>query len=101
VLLQGDRIWARDVPRAADEHAEGRGIQERTSAAVATYQRSYLEYCSSFVRCHAITQMNHIAVQLMKPEPCCMERSGSVAHDNLCSRVIRRGLPDDQEDLPC
>lgn len=70
--LQGGRICARDVPRAADEHAEGRGIQERTSAVVTTYQKPFLECCSSVVRCHANTQMIHLAVQLMKAESCCI-----------------------------
>ena len=71
-MLQGGKMCAPDVPRAADEHAEGRGIQGRTSAMVTTYQNPYLECRSSVMRCHAITQMNHFAVQLMKPESCCM-----------------------------
>src|SRR5690242_17234211 len=44
--------------------------------------------------------MNHLSVQLMKPESCSRSQSGSVAHDVVCGHVIRRGIPDDQENLP-
>jgi hypothetical protein len=71
-MLQGGKMCAPDVSRAADEHAERRGIQGRTSAMVATYQNPYLE-CRSF---HYKVPRNYpyesFAVQLMKSESCCM-----------------------------
>ena len=98
--MQGDGVRARDVARAADEHAEGRGIQEQTSAMVATYQEPYLDCRSPIVRCHAITQMNHLAVQLMKPESCRVG-AGSLHMILGAALLIRRDTPDDHENLPC